>query len=182
MKLLLTAFDPFGGEPVNPALEAVKKVQNQIGSVSIVKLEVPTVFGTSIQTVAKAIEQEMPDAVLCIGQAGGRYGLTPERVAINLDDARIKDNEGNQPIDLPIYPSGRTSRQRIEYCRNLCMQSSDVWRPLYSGTEIPRSKRRFYARSLYPQPDRQPSGSRPFHEHRRYCCRDRSRNQSYRRT
>ena len=60
MKLLLTAFDPFGGEPVNPALEAVKKVQNQIGSVSIVKLEVPTVFGTSIQTVAKAIEQEMP--------------------------------------------------------------------------------------------------------------------------
>ena len=72
MKLLLTAFDPFGGEPVNPALEAVKKVQNQIGSVSIVKLEVPTVFGTSIQTVAKAIEQEMPDAVLCIGQAGGR--------------------------------------------------------------------------------------------------------------
>lgn len=77
MKLLLTAFDPFGGEPVNPALEAVKKVQNQIGSVSIVKLEVPTVFGTSIQTVEKAIEQEMPDAVLCIGQAGGRYGLTP---------------------------------------------------------------------------------------------------------
>lgn len=77
MNLLLTAFDPFGGEPVNPALEAVKKVQNQIGSVSIVKLEVPTVFGTSIQTVAKAIEQEMPDAVLCIGQAGGRYGLTP---------------------------------------------------------------------------------------------------------
>ena len=57
MKLLLTAFDPFGGEPVNPALEAVKKVQNQIGSVSIVKLEVPTVFGTSIQTVAKAIRR-----------------------------------------------------------------------------------------------------------------------------
>lgn len=106
IKLLLTAFDPFGGEPVNPALEAVKKVQNQIGSVSIVKLEVPTVFGTSIQTVAKAIEQEMPDAVLCIGQAGGRYGLTPERVAINLDDARIKDNEGNQPIDLPIFKDG----------------------------------------------------------------------------
>ena len=130
MKLLLTAFDPFGGEPVNPALEAVKKVQNQIGSVSIVKLDVPTVFGTSIQTVAKAIEQEMPDAVLCIGQAGGRYGLTPERVAINLDDARIKDNEGNQPSISPslrteprltslpahqsygaVYPSGRTSRQ-----------------------------------------------------------------------
>lgn len=106
MKLLLTAFDPFGGESVNPALEAVKIVQEQIGSVSVVKLEVPTVFGKSIETVAKAIETEQPDAVLCIGQAGGRYGLTPERVAINLDDARIEDNEGNQPIDTEIFADG----------------------------------------------------------------------------
>ena len=106
MKLLLTAFDPFGGESVNPALEAVKIVQEQVGTVSIVKLEVPTVFGKSIETVAKAIEEHRPDAVLCIGQAGGRYGLTPERVAINLDDARIKDNEGNQPIDTEIFADG----------------------------------------------------------------------------
>ena len=97
MKLLLTAFDPFGGEPVNPALEAVKLVSDTVGSVQVVKLEVPTVFGKSIDKVAKAIEAERPDAVLCIGQAGGRFDLTPERVAINLDDARIKDNEGNQP-------------------------------------------------------------------------------------
>lgn len=106
MKLLLTAFDPFGGESVNPALEAVKLVSSQIGGVEIVKLEVPTVFGKSIETVAAAIEQERPDAVLCIGQAGGRYDLTPERVAINIDDARIKDNEGNQPIDQPIFADG----------------------------------------------------------------------------
>ena len=106
MKLLLTAFDPFGGESVNPALEAVKIVQEQVGTVSVVKLEVPTVFGKSIETVAKAIEEHRPDAVLCIGQAGGRYGLTPERVAINLDDARIKDNEGNQPIDTEIFADG----------------------------------------------------------------------------
>ena len=87
MKLLLTAFDPFGGDPVNPALEAVKLVSGTVGAVQVVKLEVPTVFGKSIDKVAKAIEAERPDAVLCIGQAGGRFDLTPERVAINLDDA-----------------------------------------------------------------------------------------------
>lgn len=106
MKLLLTAFDPFGGESVNPALEAVKLVSDKVENVDVVKLEVPTVFRKSIATVAAAIEKEKPDAVLCIGQAGGRYDLTPERVAINLDDARIKDNEGNQPIDEVIYEDG----------------------------------------------------------------------------
>lgn len=106
MKLLLTAFDPFGGEPVNPALEAVKLVSDRVGNTEVVKVEVPTVFRKSIDTVAEAIRRERPDAVLCIGQAGGRYDLTPERVAINLDDARIKDNEGNQPIDQTIEPQG----------------------------------------------------------------------------
>ncbi|MCR5289579.1 MAG: pyroglutamyl-peptidase I [Treponema sp.] len=106
MKLLLTAFDPFGGDSVNPALEAVKQVKDIIGDVTIVKLEVPTVFKKSVATVQAAIEREKPDAVLCIGQAGGRFDITPERVAINIDDARIKDNEGNQPIDTPIFPDG----------------------------------------------------------------------------
>ena len=106
MKLLLTAFDPFGGETVNPALEAVKLVADRVAGVDIVKLEVPTVFGKSVETVIRAIEAEKPDAVLCIGQAGGRYDLTPERVAINLDDARIGDNAGNQPIDSPISDTG----------------------------------------------------------------------------
>ena len=95
MKLLLTAFDPFGGSTVNPALEAVTLVADNVAGVEIVKLEVPTVFGKSIAAVAEAIAREKPDAVLCIGRAGGRYDLTPERVAINLDDARIPDNEGN---------------------------------------------------------------------------------------
>ncbi len=106
MKILLTAFDPFGGEKVNPALESVKLVANKIGDVEVVKLEVPTVFGKSIKTVQAAIEKERPDAVLCIGQAGGRLDMNPERVAINMDDARIKDNEGNQPIDVPIFEDG----------------------------------------------------------------------------
>lgn len=106
MKILLTAFDPFGGEKVNPALESVKLVADKIGDVEVAKVEVPTVFRKSIATVQAAIEREKPDAVLCIGQAGGRLDMTPERVAINIDDARIKDNEGNQPVDTPIFEDG----------------------------------------------------------------------------
>lgn len=108
-KLLLTAFTPFDGEKINPALEAVKLVKDRIGNLLIVKLEVPTVFGKSIDTVREAIEREKPDFVLSIGQAGGRAEITPERVAINLDDARIPDNEGNQPIDEPIFPDGENA-------------------------------------------------------------------------
>lgn len=106
MKLLLTAFDPFGGSAINPAQEAVKLVSDRIGDVQVIKLEVPTVFGKSVAAVTAAIDAVRPDAVLCIGQAGGRYGLTPERVAINMDDASIPDNEGNQPLDAPIAEDG----------------------------------------------------------------------------
>lgn len=109
MKLLLTGFDPFGGEAINPAWEAVKLVADKIGDVEVVKLQVPTVFNKSIALVAEAIEKEQPDAVLCIGQAGGRFDLTPERVAINVNDARIPDNEGNQPLDGPIFADGQTA-------------------------------------------------------------------------
>ena len=109
MKLLLTGFDPFGGEPINPAWEAVKIVSDQVGDVEVVKLMVPTVFYKSIDTVAAAIEKEKPDAVLCIGQAGGRFDLNPERVAININDARIPDNEGNQPLDGPVFEDGETA-------------------------------------------------------------------------
>ena len=109
MKILLTAFDPFGGEAMNPALEAVRLVPSNIENIEIVKLTVPTVFYKSIDVVASAIETHRPDAVLCIGQAGGRTDLTPERVAINLNDARIPDNEGNQPIDQPVFLDGATA-------------------------------------------------------------------------
>ena len=118
MKLLLTAFSPFGGEKINPSLEAVKLVKDKIFETDIIKLEVPTVFGKSIKIVADAIEKEKPDYVLCIGQAGGRYGITPERVAINIDDARIPDNEGNQPIDRPIFADGEPA-----YFSNLPVKS-----------------------------------------------------------
>lgn len=109
MKLLLTAFDPFGEDKINPALEAVKLVADKIDDVEIIKLEVPTVFGKSIDLVAKTIDEVKPDAVLCVGQAGGRFEITPERVAINVDDARIKDNEGNQPVGSKIKDDGENA-------------------------------------------------------------------------
>mgnify|MGYP002356032845 CR=1 FL=1 len=89
MKILITAFDPFGGESINPALEAVKLMRDQIEGAEIVKLEIPTVFHKSIEKVKEAILAENPDVVLSVGQAGGRFDITPERVAINVDDARI---------------------------------------------------------------------------------------------
>lgn len=105
MKILLTAFDPFGGEPVNPAWEAVERVRAPEGT-ELVRLQVPTVFGASGDLVCAAMERERPDLVLCVGQAAGRAALTPERVAINLMDASIPDNAGAQPAEEPILPGG----------------------------------------------------------------------------
>ncbi|MBS4202112.1 pyroglutamyl-peptidase I [Bacillus sp. FJAT-49732] len=102
-KVLITGFDPFGGEKINPALEAVKQLDGTfIEDIEIIAQEVPTVFHESIKVVNNAIKQHQPDVVICVGQAGGRTQVTPERVAINMDDARIPDNQGNQPIDEPI--------------------------------------------------------------------------------
>lgn len=106
MKILITAFEPFGGEPVNPAQEAVALVKEEIAGAQILKMQVPVVFNKAVEVVCSAIDRELPDVVLCIGQAGGRYALTPERVAINIDDAHIPDNEGNQPMDEPVASDG----------------------------------------------------------------------------
>ena len=109
MKLLVTGFDPFGGEEINPALEAVKGLEDTIKGAEIKKLEIPTVFGKAAEVVKAAIDEFNPDVVLNVGQAGGRFALTPERVAINIDDARIPDNEGNQPIDEAIQEEGNAA-------------------------------------------------------------------------
>lgn len=106
MKLLLTAFEPFGGETVNAAWEAVNLLPDRLGKVELVKRTVPTEFVRSIETVTAAVEAVCPDAVLCVGQAGGRAALTPERIAVNLRDARIPDNAGFQPSDAPVVPGG----------------------------------------------------------------------------
>ncbi|PTJ21772.1 pyroglutamyl-peptidase I [Staphylococcus simulans] len=106
MNILVTAFDPFGKEKTNPALEAVKLLPETIGEHTITKLEIPTVFNESVEAIKQQLKIETYDAVLAIGQAGGRFDLTPERVGINVDDARIADNKGNQPIDEVIQEDG----------------------------------------------------------------------------
>lgn len=106
MKILVTGFDPFGQDTINPALEAVKQLPNEILGASIIKLEIPTMFHQSANVVNLAIQQHQPDIVVHIGQAGGRFGITPERIAINLDDARIADNSSQQPIDQLIAENG----------------------------------------------------------------------------
>lgn len=106
-KVLLTGFDPFGRDTINPALEVVKQLDGLVvDDIELIALEVPTVFQKSIKVVQEGIEKHTPDVVICVGQAGGRKQITPERVAINIDDARIPDNEGNQPIDEPIVEGG----------------------------------------------------------------------------
>ena len=109
MKILVTGFDPFGGETVNPALEAVKSLPSEIHGAEVHWVAIPTVFYKAAEVLETAIVRYQPDAVLCIGQAGGRASLTPERVAINQDDARIPDNQGNQPIDTPIRQDGQAA-------------------------------------------------------------------------
>lgn len=106
MKVLVTGFDPFGGDKVNPAYEAVKKMPAEIAGAEIIKLEVPTVFGKSSQVVREAIKEHQPEIVICVGQAGGRSAVSFERVAINLAEARIPDNEGNQPFDTALEEDG----------------------------------------------------------------------------
>ena len=106
MKILLTGFDPFGGEALNPAEEAVKRVASEINGAEIIKLIIPTVRYKSLEKIEEAIEKHHPDVVVNIGQAGGRFAITPERVAINVDDFRIPDNEGNQPVDAPVKEDG----------------------------------------------------------------------------
>lgn len=105
-KLLITGFDPFGGESRNPSREAVMALPDSIGAWSLTKLEVPTVFGAAAETVLRAADALHPDAILCVGQAGGRKAITPEVVAINLREASIPDNAGNRPVNVPVVQDG----------------------------------------------------------------------------
>ena len=105
-KLLITGFEPFGKDEVNPSWEAVSRLEDIIGDYEPTKLRVPVIFGTAAEQVLSAAETLAPDMILCIGQAGRRKAVTPERVAINLRDASMKDNAGNQPMDEPVAPEG----------------------------------------------------------------------------
>jgi len=109
MKILMTGFQPFAGEKINPSLEAVKMLEDNILGAEIIKASIPVVFGKSIEKLDEIIKIEKPDIVICVGQAGGRYEVSVERVAININDGRIQDNNGNQPIDEAIYEDGENA-------------------------------------------------------------------------
>lgn len=102
MVVLVTAFDPFGGEEINASWEALKLLSEEIAGHQIIKKQLPTVFRKSFYLLNKYIDELKPDVVISLGQAAGRKGISVERVAINIDDARIPDNEGNHPIDEKI--------------------------------------------------------------------------------
>lgn len=108
-KLFITGFEPFGGEKINPSWEAVKLLPDTIGDFELIKAEIPVVFGKAAETVITKAEEINPDAIICVGQAGGRTGVTPEMVAINLRFASIPDNEGNQPKDAPVIEGGENA-------------------------------------------------------------------------
>ena len=109
MKILVTGFEPFEDEPINPSWEAVRRLPDMVDGAEVIKLEIPVVFGKSAEVVRSAIQEHDPDVIVSVGQAGGRTAMNPERVAINVDDGRIPDNEGNQPIDETIRDDGPTA-------------------------------------------------------------------------
>ena len=105
-KLLITGFDPFDGATVNPSWEAVKLLPDVIGEYELCKLQIPTVYGLAPRTVLEKAAEIQPDVIISVGQAGTRKAVTPERIGINVRDARIADNAGCTPKDEPIVPGG----------------------------------------------------------------------------
>lgn len=105
--VLLTGFDPFGGEAVNPSWLAAQALHNRrIAGHRVVAARLPVVFGESLAALHQLLAEHRPALVICAGQAGGRAALSLERVAINVDDARIPDNADNQPVDEPVVARG----------------------------------------------------------------------------
>lgn len=106
-RVLLTGFEPFGGEPINPSRLATRALDGEvIFGVTVVARELPCVFGASLEALDELLDELSPELVIAVGQAGDRGAVSLERVAINLDDAPIPDNRGRRPIDRPIDPAG----------------------------------------------------------------------------
>jgi pyroglutamyl-peptidase len=106
MKALVTGFEPFSGESVNAALEAVRRLPERIGALEIVTATLPTSYARSLPALEDAIARAKPEIVLCVGQAGERAALCVERVAVNVQDAQIADNDGARPVDQPVVTGG----------------------------------------------------------------------------
>ncbi len=104
---LVTGFEPFGGEAINPSGEAVKRLDGRlIGDAYVVARILPATFAASGPALVRAIDEVGPDLVIAVGQADGRTALSFERIAINVQDARIPDNDGASPVDEPVVPGG----------------------------------------------------------------------------
>ena len=108
-KLLITGFEPFGGENINPSWDAVRALPDEVGEYVLTKLSIPVVYGEAAERVIEAADELLPDAIISVGQAGGRATITPELVAINLRYAKIPDNKGNEPKDEPIINGGEAA-------------------------------------------------------------------------
>lgn len=106
-RVLLTGFDAFGGASLNPSWLAVQALDGeQVDGHTLVAAQLPTTFEGSLQTLANLLKLHQPVLVICVGQAGGRSALSLERIAININDARIADNAGQRPLDAPVVPGG----------------------------------------------------------------------------
>ena len=167
MKILVTGFDPFGGETVNPAWEAVSRLPAETGGAEIVKLQVPTMFGRAPEAVLREVERLRPDFVVSVGQAAGRTSITPERIAINCEEASIPDNAGFQPAGGPVVEGGPDgyfsllpvkemaaaiqAAEGIQHRRDLCLQPPDVPHPPRLPHPLSRDAERVYPCPLYPR-------------------------------
>lgn len=106
-KVLITGFEPFGGSTVNPSQEIARNLHGrEISGHEVVAAFLPCVFGAANVELRRQMRALKPTLVICLGEAGGRAAITPERVAINVDDARIPDNAGAQPVDRPVVRGG----------------------------------------------------------------------------
>lgn len=106
MRALVTGFEPFGTDPINPSLEAIRRLPSRLDDLEVATRVLPTAFDRALEALEDAVATAEPDIVLCLGLAGGRAALSLERVAINIDDARIADNDERQPIDSPVVAGG----------------------------------------------------------------------------
>ena len=140
MKVLISAFEPFGGEAINPSSLILNQLPNSLGSLELIKVLLPVTFNGASQLLAQAIDAHQPDAVLSLGQAGGRPTLTIEKIGINLDEAPIPDNDGQQPRNERIaadHPDGYFTTLPVENMLAACHQAKVPCQLSYSaGTYV----------------------------------------------
>lgn len=175
--VLITGFEPFGGEAVNPSWEVVKQLDGaMVAGERVVARQLPCVFGEALTALYAALDEHQPVLTIAVGQAGGRVDITVERVAINVDDARIADNKGQQPVDVPVVADGPAARfsslpvkaivaalrERhtgigVANGGDIRLQPCDVWSAACIK-RAKRGKRRLYPYSVPPGAGGRPSG------------------------